>query len=113
LRGLFRKGIERAVQHVVDGFKIIDHEISASSPRVFREQPRRLMRVFLYVQQRRLKLHPDLAQLIRNHLAFVNRDFLKDQHVHETFLEILNQRGNVAPILQLGHTAESVRELSI
>jgi [protein-PII] uridylyltransferase len=46
LRGLFRKGIERAVQHVVDGFKIIDAEIRAVSPRIFREQPRRLMRVF-------------------------------------------------------------------
>jgi [protein-PII] uridylyltransferase len=67
LRGLLRKGIERAVQHVVDGFKIIDDEIRATSPRIFREQPRRLMRLFLHVQQRRLRLHPDLAQLIRNH----------------------------------------------
>lgn len=103
LRGLFRKGIERAVQQVVDGFKIIDDEIRAVSPRIFREQPRRLMRVFLYVQQRGLKLHPDLAQLIRNHLALVNREFLKDQHVHETFLEILNQRGNVSPVLRVMH----------
>lgn len=105
LRGLFRKGIERAVQHVVDGFKIIDEVIRAVSPRIFREQPRRLMRVFLYVQQRGLTVHPDLAQLIRSHLALVNREFLKDNHVHETFLEILNQRGNVAPILRVMHEA--------
>jgi [protein-PII] uridylyltransferase len=41
--------------------------------------------------------------LIRNHLSLVNREFLKDKHVHETFLEILNQRGNVAPTLRMMH----------
>src|SRR5207244_9060895 len=73
------------------------------SPRVFRDQPRRLMRVFLHAQQRGLKLHPDLVQLIRNQLALVENDSLSDQHVHDTFLEVLNQRGNVAPILRLMH----------
>jgi [protein-PII] uridylyltransferase len=105
LRGLLRKGRERAVQQIVDGFKIVDDEIRATSPRIFREQPRRLMRVFLHVQQRRLRLHPDLAQLIRNHLSLINREFLKDKHVHETFLEILNQRGNVGRVLRTMHEA--------
>jgi len=48
-------------------------------------------------------LHPDLRQLMRNDLSLVNRSFLYDQHVRETFLEILNQRGNVAPILRAMH----------
>jgi [protein-PII] uridylyltransferase len=87
----------------IDGFQILDGEIHALSPRIFREQPRRLMRVFLHAQQRGLKLHPDLAQLIRQQLALVNRSFLADHHVHETFLEILNQRGNVAPVLRAMH----------
>ncbi|MGN6553934.1 MAG: [protein-PII] uridylyltransferase [Verrucomicrobiota bacterium] len=87
----------------VDGFKFINGEIHAVSNRVFRDQPRRLMRVFLYAQQRGLKLHPDLAQLIRNQLSLANRSFVNDQHVRETFLEILNQRGNVAPILRSMH----------
>jgi [protein-PII] uridylyltransferase len=33
----------------------------------------------------------------------VNREFLHDEHVRETFLEILNQRGNVSPILRRMH----------
>src|SRR6185295_17467282 len=41
--------------------------------------------------------------LIRNHLSLANGDFLRDQHVRETFLEILNQRGNVAPVLRAMH----------
>jgi len=64
-----------------------------------------LMRVFLHAQQRGLRLHPDVAQLIRNQLSLVDRAFLRDQHARETFLEILNQRGNVAPILRAMHEA--------
>lgn len=90
-------------QQVVDGFKFIAGHIQAATPRVFRDQPRRLMRVFLHAQQRGLRLHPDLAQLIRNQLALADRTFLYDEHVRETFLTILNQRGNVAPILRAMH----------
>ena len=87
----------------VDGFKFINGEIHAVSGRIFRDQPRRLMRVFLHSQQRGLRLHPDLAQLIRNQLSLADREFQNDAHVRETFLAILNQRGNVAPILRAMH----------
>jgi [protein-PII] uridylyltransferase len=88
---------------IVDGFKFIDGQIHPVSSRVFKEQPRRLMRVFLHSQQRGARLHPDLAQMVRQDLSLVNRQFLVDEHVRETFLEILNQRGNVAPILRPMH----------
>ena len=87
----------------VDGLKFINGEIHAASSRIFRDQPRRLMRVFLHAQQRGLRLHPDLAQLIRNQLALADREFQNDAHVRETFLAILNHRGNVAPILRAMH----------
>ncbi|MBI3415687.1 MAG: [protein-PII] uridylyltransferase [Verrucomicrobia bacterium] len=103
LRGLWRGRGRSASEQGVDGFQILDGEIHAASRRVFRDQPRRLMRVFLYTQQRGLKLHPELAQWIRQELALVNRVFLADEHVHETFLEILNQRGNVAHVLRAMH----------
>jgi len=86
-----------------DGFKFIGGEIHAASGHVFRDQPRRLMRVFLYAQQRGLRLHADLAQLLRQQLSLVDRTFLSDQHVRESFLAILNQRGNVASILRAMH----------
>ena len=100
LRVPFRKPVE---QPTLDGFKFIDGQIIQLHNRVFKEQKRRLMRVFLHAQQRGLKLHPDLAQLIRGELALVNREFLGDEHVRKTFLEILNQRGNVEPILRAMH----------
>jgi [protein-PII] uridylyltransferase len=88
---------------IVDGFKFINGEIHAASNRIFRDSPRRLMRVFLHAQQRHMTLHPDLAQLIRNQLSLVDRDFLNDEHVRETFLTILERRGEVAPILRAMH----------
>jgi len=87
----------------VDGFLFLGGEIHAVSRRIFRDQPQRLMRVFLHAQQRRLKLHPDLEQLIRNELSLVDRGFLDDAHVRDTFLTILEQRGNVASVLRAMH----------
>jgi [protein-PII] uridylyltransferase len=102
IRGLIgRRRLEEP--QAVDGFKFIDGYIHAATPRVFRDQPRRLMRVFLQAQQRGLRLHPELGQLIRNQLPLADRNFLYDEHVRETFLAILNQRGNVSPILRAMH----------
>lgn len=88
---------------LVDGFRFTEDSIHAGSNRIFNDSPRRLMRVFLHAQQRGLKINPDLSQLIRNNLRLVDRAFLKDEHVRESFLEILNHRGSVAPILRAMH----------
>jgi [protein-PII] uridylyltransferase len=93
----------RSTPEPVDGFLFVDGEIRAASNRIFRDSPRRLMRVFLHAQQRQLALHPDLAQLIRNQLSLVNRAFLNDERVRETFLTILERRGSVASILRTMH----------
>jgi [protein-PII] uridylyltransferase len=103
LRRLISVPFRQPVEEVVDGFRFSRGQAHFSGARVFKEQPRRLMRAFLYAQQRGLKLHPDLAQLIRSELSLVNRNFLSDEHVRETFLQILSQRGNVARILRAMH----------
>lgn len=87
----------------VDGLVFADGQISAGGARVFREQPRRLLRAFLHAQQRNLAFHPDLEALIRRDLALVDRTFLADPGVHATFLEILGRRGAVAPTLRVMH----------
>ena len=103
LRRLLPGASPRKMPEPVDGFLFVAGEIRAASSRIFRDSPRRLMRVFLHAQQRRLKLHPDLAQLIRNQLSLVNREFLNDEHIRETFLTILERRGEVAHVLRAMH----------
>ena len=103
LRRLLGGSPPRTMPEPVDGFLFVGDEIRASSSRIFRDSPRRLMRVFLHAQQRHLQLHPDLAQLIRNQLSLVNREFLNDEHVRETFQTILERRGEVSRILRAMH----------
>jgi len=93
----------RTLPEPVDGFLFVDQEIRAASNRIFRDSPRRLMRVFLHAQQRHLRLHPDLAQLIRNSLPLMDREFLNDPHVRETFMTILERRGEVSGVLRSMH----------
>ena len=103
LRKLLPGSAARKMPEPVDGFLFVDGEVRAANNRIFRDSPRRLMRVFLYAQQRHLTLHPDLAQLIRNQLSLVDREFLNDEHVRETFLTILERRGEVAHVLRAMH----------
>ncbi len=103
LRQLLPGATPKKMPEPVDGFLFVNGEIRAANNRIFRDSPRRLMRVFLQAQQRRLTMHPDLAQLIRNQLSLVDREFLNDEHVREMFLTILDRRGEVAHILRAMH----------
>ena len=104
--GRFKKlanSLSRQTPIQTDGFVFSAGQISLANPRAFKEQPRRLMRVFRHAQQRGLGLHPDLAYAIRSQLALANRSFTQDKNVQETFLEILKQKGNVARTLRAMH----------
>ena len=104
IRELILTGRRRIKEQSADGFRFAEGVIYATSPRVFKDQPARLMRVFFHCQQRNLRPHPELAARIRHDLdELVNAAFLRDPHVRVTFLEMLRQRGNVAPILRLMH----------
>ena len=86
-----------------DGFRVVDGQLRHVYKTALRDDPRRFLRAFLHCQQRGLALHPDLAQLMRQQLQILDRSFLADRHNHATFLEILNQRGNVAAHLRAMH----------
>ena len=48
----------------------------------------------------------DLIQLLRDNVSLVDNSFINDPEIHETFLEILNQRGNVAPAVRAMHEVD-------
>ena len=89
----------------MDGFKFVDGAVIPVSERIFRDKPNRLMRAFFNAQARGLELHPELLQLIRDQTHLVSPAFRRDPVVHQMFLEILKQRGAVAPILRQMHEA--------
>jgi [protein-PII] uridylyltransferase len=102
-----------AQAQIIDGFEIRDSQLVAASKNIFKEDPLRLIRAFLYSQQRGLTLHPDLAQLIRQSVAsgLVNRSFMSSAHVRNTLLEILNARGSVAATVRAMHEVEFLGKL--
>ncbi|MBL9175794.1 MAG: [protein-PII] uridylyltransferase [Verrucomicrobiales bacterium] len=105
LRALLGRRTAPPPTQEVDGFRIIGQQITAPSRTIFREDPNRLIRAFLYAQRRGLTLHPDLVQMLRLLVqeGRVDGAFVRDAGVHATFLEILAQRGNVAPALRAMH----------
>ncbi|HXI84042.1 MAG TPA: [protein-PII] uridylyltransferase [Verrucomicrobiae bacterium] len=90
----------------IDGFLIRDGLISASEPTIFKQDPLRLMRVFRYVQQREVELSPELRSQIRQNLKWVDRSFQRSPEARDTFLGIMQHKGQVARILRRMHEVE-------
>ncbi len=91
--------------YVMDGFEFIEDRIRAAGTGVFREDPARLMRVFRHAQQRGARLDPATARLVREEVTRAGSLLRSAPGAAETFLEVLNQRGNVAPTLRAMHEA--------
>jgi [protein-PII] uridylyltransferase len=90
----------------IDGFLIRDGLISASEPTIFKQDPLRLMRVFHYVQQREVELSPELRSQIRQNLKWVDRSFQCSPEARDTFLGIMQHKGQVARVLRRMHEVE-------
>jgi [protein-PII] uridylyltransferase len=95
----------------LDGFVLADGLITATSPHIFRDDPQRLLRVFLYAQQRNAELSPELRTQIRANLKLVNRSFQFAPETRDTFLAILQRKGQVARVLRMMHEVEFLGKL--
>jgi [protein-PII] uridylyltransferase len=93
-------------EEAIDGFVIRDGVISAGAPTVFKEDPLRLMRLFHYVQQRDVELSPELRSQVRQNLKLVDRSFQCSDAARDTFLGILEHKGQVARVLRRMHEVE-------
>jgi [protein-PII] uridylyltransferase len=89
-----------------DGFVLRDGLIAASSPAIFKQDPLRLVRVFLHAQQRQTDFSPELRTQIRQNIQLINRSFRHSAGARDTFLAILQRKGQVARILRLMHEVE-------
>jgi len=89
-----------------DGFYSQDGLIYYENRDVFKEDPFRLLRVFLHAQQRELDLSPELEQLIRRRTRLINRTFQYARAARETFQAILSRKGQVGRILRMMHEVD-------
>jgi len=97
-----RRGAAKPAEEF-DGFRIVDGQLHMVDRGILRQDRGRILRAFLEAQRRGLSIHPDLAQLLRQQVSLVDRGFKANSHYQATFLEILNQRGNVAPSVRAMH----------
>ena len=89
-----------------DGFYSHGGLIYFENSEVFHGDPFRLIRVFLYAQQRELELSSELQQLIRRRTRLVNRTFQYARAARETFQAILSRKGQVGHILRMMHEVD-------
>lgn len=73
---------------------------------IFDDDPARMMRAFQHLQQRGLRVSPELELLIRGRLRLVNRTFQYNRANREAFEAILSRKGEVGRILRLMHQLE-------
>lgn len=102
LRSLLPFGSKPEVQHF-DGFRSEDGRLFAEKDSVFKEDPGRLLRLFLHCQKHQLRPSPPLRKLIKANLHRIDKAFCYAKTNRETFKTILEKKGEVARTLRLMH----------
>ena len=93
------KGARRAA----DGFILQGAELQPENPRVFDEDPTRMVRVFRILQDQGSVPGAELKALMRSRFALLTDEVVQQKEVRETFLHILRQKGKVGRILRCMH----------
>lgn len=86
-----------------DGFISKNERLFVEEKTLFKDDPARLMRVFLHTQQRHLRLSPELFQLMQESFRLVNVSYRYNKGVRETFETILSNKGDVARVMRQMH----------
>jgi [protein-PII] uridylyltransferase len=86
-----------------DGFIARDERIHPENDRIFKEDPARLMRLFVHTQQRHLRLSPELFQLVRKSWSLISPTFRYSKAARDSFEAILSEKGEVGRVLRQMH----------
>ncbi len=86
-----------------DGLIVRDRLIYPENKNIFRDDPTRLMRIFLRLQQRHLRLSPQMRKLIKANYHLIDTAFRYGSAQRDTFESILSEKGNVARPLRQMH----------
>lgn len=101
--GVLALWLRRRGKESFDGFQSRDGFVYARDSSVFDEDPLRMMRLFQHLQQRHLRLSPELEHLLHQKLRLVDREFQYNRAAWQTFEAILSRKGEVGPIIRTMH----------
>jgi [protein-PII] uridylyltransferase len=101
----FRKR-QASAREEFDGFVAIGDRLFYRDRQIFKEDKARMMRLFQHVQLRGLRISPELRQLVRRRLKYVDNTFRYLKANREIFAEILRHKGQVGPILRVMHRVD-------
>jgi [protein-PII] uridylyltransferase len=108
--GIFKRLIFRprpkTEREEFDGFIAIGNRLYYRDRQIFSEDRQRMMRLFRHVQQRGLSISPELRQLVRRRLKYVDNTFRYAKANREVFFEILRRKGQVGAILRAMHRVD-------
>ncbi|MCE9518394.1 MAG: [protein-PII] uridylyltransferase [Verrucomicrobia bacterium] len=86
-----------------DGFISKNNRLYPEHDRIFKDDPPRLMRLFVHTQQRQLRLSPELFQLVQKSFPLVDQTFRYSKAARESFNAILSRKGEVSRVLRQMH----------
>lgn len=89
-----------------DGFYSVEDRLYPEDLDIFSQDPTRLMRLFQHMQQRKLRLSPELQQLVRRRLHLVDRTFQYSKAARETFMATISRKGEVGRVLRAMHQVD-------
>jgi [protein-PII] uridylyltransferase len=87
----------------IDGFTLENGELELPSATHLGDEPLRLVRVFLLMQQHNAELGAELKLRLRRRLYMVDRRYIYQTAVRETLLAILSRKGQVGRALRAMH----------
>lgn len=93
-------------QEKFDGFISKNERLYAENDHIFKEDPSRLMRIFMHTQQRHLRFSPELYRLVQKSYGLINQTFRYSKAVRESFEAILSCKGDVARVLRQMHRVD-------
>jgi len=82
-------------RNIGDGFTLEGNRVGISDANVFKEDPLRLLRVFLISQEDRRRLSSQVLRQIRADVGLINDAFRDNPEAHKIFLQILRHNRNV------------------
>ena len=87
----------------VDEFDLQEGVLISPDLEIFDKDPERIIRLFRHAQKLNAKLSPDLRALVRNRLSLIDSTLINSSSANVTFRSILQEIGNVSPILNEMH----------